>query len=161
MQTLDYSRSRVLKHRYFVQVMIDRHQELRTQIEHQTKRKAAIFTYEETMKVEKEQTKKRKRNDKNKSFFPILSLIRQQILFGFLQCGWSIEDRLDDILTVLVIVIFIATGVSFGMIHEGWGFVKSLYVRVCEWENKHSFMYHTKKKILVKHLTNARTKQLL
>ena len=109
--------------------MIDRQQKLKVKIEHKAKRDAAIFTYENTMKIEKEAlVKKKKRRKSKKSFFPIISLIRRQILFRCLQCGWNIEDRFDDVATVLVIMAFIATGVSFGMSHEGWGFIKSLYV---------------------------------
>ena len=119
------------QHRYFVQVMIDRQQKLKVKIEHKAKRDAAIFTYENTMKTEKEELiKKKKRRKSKKSFFPIISLIRRQILFRCLQCGWNIEDRFDDVATVLVIMAFIATGVSFGMSHEGWGFIKSLYFSI-------------------------------
>jgi hypothetical protein len=115
---------------YFVQVMIDRQQELKKKIESDTKRKKAVFTYEKTMKIMEDETKKKKRKSKKQKMFPFISLIREQIIFRCLQCGWSIEDRFDDILTVLVITVFIATGVTFGMWHEGWGFIKSLYFSI-------------------------------
>lgn len=119
---------------YFIQVMIDRHNELKEQIVNEEKRKALTFTHKKTVQdLKKIQTRRAsvatRRRQRNVQY-PCLAIIRANITYWCASCGLEINENFGDYMTVWTVLIFITCGVVFGMAHEKWGFIQSLYFAI-------------------------------